>query len=334
MNSRILVAFLVAGSMSGCVIYGGGSGGGGGGGGGLPPASAGDVTFQWTLDGAACSSFPDVVSVRISIPGEPLQNAGVFSCLVNGYPGVVLHDFAPGGYNFTVEALDGSGNVLFADSGTFAVNGSVTVPVYLKSVYSYAYLTWNFASLNCSQAGISTVYVSIDNGAWVPYSCGTGDNTTGVFSGWLTSGTHVIELEGEDPGHSTTYRGVGTLITSVGAPVSVEYTLWSGGVTVEWQLPVGYSCMSGSASAYVNFRDVQTGFWAYPGYPGSGDPQYCSGFAAFYSSLAPGTYEVWVTARDSSGSWHVPTAPFPTITIADVPYASSATSPSVLVDLY
>src|SRR5438552_1748277 len=103
MNSRILVAFLAAAALSltgsGCVIYGGGGGGGAGGGGGR--LNPGDATFTWTLAGGSCSDFPNVNKVIISIPGESLQNGGVFGCLnddTNHVPtaGIRFTNFAGG----------------------------------------------------------------------------------------------------------------------------------------------------------------------------------------------------------------------------------------------
>jgi hypothetical protein len=334
MNSRILVAFLVAGSMSGCVIYGGG-----GGGGGNPPGNPGDVTFEWTFDGGLCSSVPDVKSVRISIPGETLQNGGVFPCLVTGHPGIVLQDFDPGSYSFTIDALDYSGNVIFVDSGAFTVNGNVVVLTDLQpapGANSYAYLAWKFpSSWNCAEAEVSWVRVSIDYGDWTEYPCTEGFNTGGVVTDWLSSGHHTIELEGLGADGYRYFRYAGSLTTSVGSPIFVEYNLpWSvGGVSVKWQLNGGV-CSTTANSAYVNFWDVDTETWVYLD---PGDPQDCIDGATpvLYNYLQAGTYEVWATAFNSSAFWMVPSSltPLQRITVVAGQFVDS-TSPSVVVQLY
>src|SRR5262249_48462279 len=124
MNYKIVLSLVAATFVSGCYVtdrsYG----------------NAGDVTFTWTLAGQQCAVVPQVSSVRISIPGEVIQNDGVFPCLVSNYPGIILQNFAPGSYTYTIQGLGYSGDVLYQATGTFIVDGNVTVQVDLASVTS------------------------------------------------------------------------------------------------------------------------------------------------------------------------------------------------------
>src|SRR5260370_20881003 len=128
MNTKTLALFLLVTSLSGC---GNGS-------------YSGNVQFTWTLGGLTCSNVPQVTSIAINIPGEILQNNGVFPCLTNNYPGIVLHDFLPGTYRFTIQGLDANGTALYSADGGFTVNGDVVVRVDLTPTAAAilpAYLT-------------------------------------------------------------------------------------------------------------------------------------------------------------------------------------------------
>src|SRR5688572_18014061 len=134
----------------------------------------GDVTFFWTVIGGTCADHPEVQSIRINIPGEVLANGGVYPCSVNGTDGIVLHDFAAGGYSFDIDAVGYSNQVLYVSAGTFDVLGNTAVQIDLTPVGvppSYAYLSWTFpGGVNCAQAGISFVDVTID-GQTTQYEC-------------------------------------------------------------------------------------------------------------------------------------------------------------------
>ena len=91
----------------------------------------GNVTFAWSFDGYGCIQEPDIQTVRVTIPGERLDNDGFYPCRLNGYDGITLYDFAPGYYDFYLEAIDYDGYVSFTRRGSFRVDGNVTVPVDL-----------------------------------------------------------------------------------------------------------------------------------------------------------------------------------------------------------
>lgn len=87
----------------------------------------GDITFSWTFEGVGCSREKDIEYVHVIIPGESLDNDGYYYCSNNGYDGITLHDFAPGNYNYTLEAIDYDGTNSYTGYGSFTVNGDVSV---------------------------------------------------------------------------------------------------------------------------------------------------------------------------------------------------------------
>jgi len=307
MNARLWVAFLAVMGSTGCIIVaGGGTGGGAGGGGGT--AKRGDVTFTWSFAGQQCNQVPAVKSVRVTIPGQTLDNAGVFPCLVADYPGIVLKDFAPGKYDFTLEAIGYSNEKLFAGASSFTINGSVRVDLDLTPVggpNSYAYLTWRFPAMqgapnpDCTTAGVANVLVSIDGAAATSIDCKLGFGTNpGVQTPFLSAGVHTIELTGVNATGYAYYRATSSLTTRAGAPVTAEYSLpWAvGGVAVKWSITdgsVGQTCtQAGVTDIYINFVDAQGNLV----YGTNGDPKPCTATGVEYPFLKPGTYGVRMIA--------------------------------------
>lgn len=317
MNSKLLTAFLVvAALMQGCII----NQNGGGGGGGTPPPThtpvAGDVTMTWSFVGLTCADVPQVKEVQINIPGETLQNAGVYPCLVANYPGVVLHNFAPGNYTFTIDAYGYANEHLFAGSGSFTVDGNIRTNIDLTPVggpTSYALLTWTFppssiaTNPTCAQAGqsgISTVDVTIDGVTTQNVDCNAGQSSSGWSTPYLNAGTHSIQIVARDQYGYAYYRYSGSLQTFSGAPVSSNYALqWSvGGTAVKWSITdnsVAQTCgQAGINTVYVNFQDAQ-GNWIYGN---TGDPQPCNSTGVVYNYLQAGTYRLYISAHGSGTS--------------------------------
>jgi hypothetical protein len=334
MNAKPLIAFLAVLSLSGCIVYERTP---------TPAPVAGDVTFTWSFTGLTCSDVPQVKSVIVSIPGETLMNAGIYPCTANNYPGIVLHNFRPGNYTFTLQAVGYGDEQLFTGTGSFSVNGATRVTVDLTPVggpNSYAYLTWHFpasaASSNptCTQAGIATVDVAID-GVLVPnpFNCADGFTQPGVATPFIAAGTHSIDIQGLSGSGYLMYRYTGTLQTFVGGPVSADYLLpWAvGGVAVKWQFTDGTtakSCGSGGISqVWVNFKD-STGHLVYGT---NGDPQACSSVSIPYNFLQPGTYEVTVFAYGAGTSEYWSTTP-PLVTVTAGVFSNAA--PPILVQLF
>ncbi len=303
MNLKILLPLLAATTLSGCLVVDPGAG-----------PYRGDVGFTWTFAGLGCAAVPQVASVRIRIPGEVLHNDGVFPCSTNGYSGILLLDFAPGPYVFTIDGMDYTGRVLYSAGGSFSVDGSTSVSTDLSPVggqNSYAYLMWTFppnsSSQNptCEQAAADHVDIRIDQGAPERASCSQGFVQPGFQTGLLTPGAHQIELVGMDPSDYPYYRYVGTLQIVSGSPVSASYRFdWNiGGVSVSWQLLNGsmsQTCaQAGVQTISINFQDSSGALI----YGTAGDPQPCTGAPILYNALLPGTYRVFVQGAGAGGTY-------------------------------
>jgi len=303
MNTKTVALFLSLASLSACVSTNG-------------PYS-GDIQFTWSFTGLTCSQA-QVVSVAITIPGEVLQNNGVYPCLTNNYPGIVLHDFLPGDYSFTIQGLDARGNPLYAASGTFHINGSIQVPVDLQPTASYAYLNWSFpANATCAQARVDAVDVTIDQGAPTRYACADGQTQQGVLSVPLSIGTHTITLAASsaEVNHSYPYYTlVNAPLTTSATPVAAAYQLpWVvGGVAVQWDFISG-SCTT-VPTIYVNFLDPFGNLLYGP----SGDPQTCVGglfpSAIRYDYLPSGSY--FLTLQGSYAGTVYTNTPYPQVIIS------------------
>jgi hypothetical protein len=331
MNSRTLIAFLAVSSFSGCIVVDRS-----GGGGGVQKPVPGDVSFSWSFAGATCSAVPQVQSINLSIPGQQLQNSGVFPCLANDYPGITLLDFAGGDYSFAIEAVGYGGEVLFGASGTFRVNGNIQVTTDLAPIVganSYAYLTWRFPrnsvsnSPTCEQAGASAVQVSIDGANPVEYPCADGFTTSGAQTQLISAGTHSIELLGVNAGGYPYYRYQGTLTTTAGAPVAFEYQLgWNvGGAAVGWSFTDNaytYTCSTaGITTVTLNFEDSAGNLV----YGNEGDAQACGASPAVYSYLLPGTYRVYAKAYGTGNTVYLSNgATPPTVTVAAGVFVTTA----------
>jgi len=320
MNTKTVALFLSLASLSGCVSSNG-------------PYS-GDIQFTWTFTGLTCSQVPQVTSVAIDIPGEVLQNNGVYPCLTNNYPGIVLHDFVPGTYSFTIQGLNASGTVLYAASGSFYVDGSIPVSVDLQptaAAPSYAYLTWSFPPLSgnptpsCAQARIDVVDVTIDQGPPTRYACQDGQTQPGVVSVPMSIGTHTITLAASsaEVGHGYPYYKLVSTLTTRATPISAAYLLrWAvGGVAVQWSISLG-DCTT-IPTIYVNFQDSFGNLLYGP----SGNPQACTdglfpGGAILYDYLPPGSYFLTLQGLSTGGTLYT-NAPPPPVTITPSVFSGS-----------
>ncbi len=344
MNPKLLTAFLVAmGSLSGCVVYDrDGSDGSGGGYDG--PAQQylqpGNVTVSWAFGGFSCNDIPDIKSVKVSIPGESLQNDGVYPCLVSSYPGIELHDFAGGAYTYTVEAFNYSNERVYSGGGTFTVDGDVRVNIDLTPAgrpTSYAYVGWSFpennvsANPNCSEAGAAFVDVQIDEGPVERFACVEGITGSGIQTPYLYPGTHDITLTAVNSSGYAYYRTYGTLKTFSGSPVSSDYLLnWAvGGAVVRWTLTNGsvtQSCaQAGIDTVRVNFQD-EAGNMVYGN---AGDPMPCTSALVTYDFLQPGTYKVFLQGTGAGGTFYLSNAGSPprlTVRAGEWPPESAGTN--------
>jgi hypothetical protein len=312
MNTKIFSLFLTLAGVAGCAIG---------------PRGRGDVLFIWSFGGLNCSQVP-VTSVVINIPGERLENDGVYPCSIDGVPGIILRDFLAGNYSFTISARDAANAVLYQTSSSFQVYGDTRVVVDLSpsgELNSSAYLSWSFpangmiANPTCAQAGdprygIAFVDVQIDRGRVQRYRCEDGQVPPGVLAA-LLPGRHEISLNAlPSSGGYPYYSTLGTLDTVAGTIVSASYTLqWAvGGVAVRWQFAPGQSCSStGISTVNVNFTDAA----GISLYPAPGDPQPCSAGTSVpisYDFLPAATYTVQAQA---TGTLRAYVAAVPGVTI-------------------
>jgi hypothetical protein len=306
MNARLLATFLCLASLStGCIIIDHDDDGPCC---NTPPAGQpGDVTFLWTLANERCQDYPEVKNIQISIPGEALHNGGIYACTTNGVDGIVLHDFAPGNYSYTLKALSYSDEVIFMGSGTFTVNGNVRVNVDLTpNGQAYALISWYFppntysSNPSCTQAGVTSVKASIDGGEWVTLRCEDGRVDGGVPSPYLAPGTHKLALVayGRDTmgrDGMPLYSTEGTFTATAGSPSSWEFAFHEvGGVSLRWELQDGTAYRNcteaGLSSMSINFED-STGTLVYGT---AGDSQPCNGAPVLYQFLKPGSYKVYI----------------------------------------
>lgn len=335
MNLRSLVALaaLVAMPLTACVITP------------STPRSPGNVTFLWTFNGQTCAQVRAIANVKITIPGQALQNDGVYPCSSNGTAGIVLNDFNGGLYSYTIQGRDPNGTVLYTKSGSFVIDGSVTETVNLDQVgngSAYAYLVWTFPpnaasqNPNCGQAGVDKVLVSIDGADWIAYPCADGNTAEGTPTPYLSPGSHTIDLSAVNAQNYEYYSLRSTLPLS-STPTNQQYDLnWAvGGATVRWTVTTGpggttTTCgAAGIADVYVNFQDVQGNLV----YGSTGDPQPCNSAGVVYSFLKPGTYRVFLGARGSGTSVYESTRTnAPSVTVVAGSFTTMSDGPNVLLN--
>jgi hypothetical protein len=170
---------------------------------------------SWTFAGGGSCQGAGIDQVRITIPGESLQQS-IFDCSVGQ---VFLTDFFPGNYQVTVDALDG--NITNPPTplwtGTTSVNlqADVEVRVVLQPVSqqnAVTYLSWTLdpATGDPNQipgcgAGqrLDSVAIFIDQQNQGTYGCGQGVGTM-VVSPYVTPGAHQVDLVAYNAQENTT----------------------------------------------------------------------------------------------------------------------------------
>ncbi|HZI11786.1 MAG TPA: hypothetical protein VE153_15490 [Myxococcus sp.] len=278
MNSRLLVAFLaLVAAAPGCIIHDHDDDWDDN-----PPVQQfeGDVTFRWTFGGLRCDEDRDIRGVNIIIQGERLANDGRYACQANGFDGIVLHDFVPGTYPFNIEAISYANERLYVASGTFTVNGDVTVEIDLTPVGSppsFAYVNWLFQatasnpSPSCTQAGVAYVDARVDGGDWARFACVDGQNGDNIRTPYLQPGAHTLDLVGvASDGRTDLYTYTGQFTTRAGAPAAYTVTLrplggntgTGGSAAIRWQFASGSSTL-GCSQAGVTHVDarINNGAW-------------------------------------------------------------------------
>jgi hypothetical protein len=306
--ARLLSAALLL-ALSGCVFI-------------LPSGTKGDVVFTWTFGDAVtgCALVPGVVSVLVEIPGQALANGGVYACTDSSrVDGVRLTDFFAGDYEFTITARDSLGNPLYRRSGTFIVDGTVTVPVQLLAVpgaQGGAYLTWTFPATGASGGQPATcaqlpgpvvaVQVSIDGATPQEFGCAAGQTSPGVRVDGLAQGSHTIDVSARDANGFFYFRKTSSFTVAPGSWGAQHFSLdWlAGSVALKWSFSNGgaQTCsQAGVTTVIVNLRQAGTATWLY-GDAGYSQPCLNGGVqGTLFPYLYGGTYEVFFQAQGSAG---------------------------------
>jgi hypothetical protein len=317
MNGKIAVALTGLLVLGGCIV--GVDGGGGGG------PNPGNITFSWTLGGQPCSAVPAVANVRVTIPGEVLQNNGVYACDTGGYDGIQLANFVGGTYSWTVDGLDSSGTVLYTASGTVNVDGDVNVNVDLTPVggsTTFAYLSWTFPQLPsksspaCVDVGVVNVDISIDSAAAVSVPCTSGQGAQGWQTPFLDAGTHTISLAAVDANGTTLYQANGNFQTSASQASAQGFGFqWAvGGLSVNWTWKsASESCaVAGISNLNVQLYDSNNA----PQFQGAGASVSCDPGTTSFTNIPPGTYAILVTgSADGGTTFSTSTNPAPTVSV-------------------
>jgi hypothetical protein len=200
-------------------------------------------------------------------------------------------------------------------------------------------LVWTFPANSisqnptCSEAGVTTVKVSIDSGDWISFACEDGQTLSGVSTPRLSRGSHSILLSAVNSMGYEYYSKSSSLPIS-GTSTLQQYDLdWAvGGATVHWLLADGstLTCsQAGVSDVYVNFRD-STGAFVYAD---SGDKEPCSASAIVYSFIKPGTYSVFVQATDTASHlYQSSTTNPPSITVRAGVFTSMSDGPNLVMN--
>ena len=309
-HKRFLALALVASSLmsaSGCVCV-------------STASRAGNVTFLWAFSGRPCALVPDITNVTIQIPGQVLQNGGTYGCL-NGNPstaGIVLLDFRPGTYSFSIQGNNRSGQTLYEAAGKFTVSGDVTVSVDLKpgaNAPGAAIVTWTLPNnANCANAvgeAISTVDIVIDSTTTLHQSCNAGivaagGSGPGVTVTGLLAGTHTMELRAFGASNFQYFAVINSITITAGGTVEGQFTLGYvvGSLPIKWQFlasGVAVTCEQiGSPMVFVNLKDSRGNFV----YSGAGYSVPCKNGDGLQGTLFPylygDTYQVYVQANPNN----------------------------------
>ncbi len=306
------------------------------------------MTFLWTFGGRPCSQVPAVATVAIDIPGQTLANAGVYGCTTSGSDGIVLLDFAPGVYAFTIRGRSTSSTALYQATGNFTVNGNVTVTVDLAAASGApgnALLTWtfpangSFPAPNCSQAGVTNVDIRVDNGTPQRFACTAGFGTTGVQLTNLAAGSHSIDLAAADANDFFYYRKISTLTIVAGSTVSSAYAFdWGvGSLPMKWSFTngsVAQTCaQAGVAQVNIVLEDAATGTRPY-GTAGQDVPCASAGVqGTMFPYLYPAGYKVFLQALGTGATLYrsnFTSPPVLTVTAGQFPQVDASTTVIVM----
>lgn len=308
-HSRVLISTLCITALlgSGCIINN------------TPKGNPGDITFTWTFNGGSgCQTVPDVTQVRITMPGQSLQNGGVYGCVNAGTAGIKLLNFRAGTYAYTVSGQNAQGQTLYTQNGSVTVNGDVATTVDLRptsDAKGQLILTWAFpanTTINCST--IAAIDVDM-NGSTQPVATATcnqqynykGVTGVGVVITGVTAGDNVVTISARDSSGFYYYRSDRTIsVTPAGdrfETVTLDYVV--GSLPIKWTFNNGTTMVNcaqaGVTSMNVNLRD-SSGTLLY-GQTGTDVP--CTNANGAQGTVFPylysGTYELFLQAYGTGG---------------------------------
>lgn len=309
-------------------LGGGNVGGGNVGGGTAGGTTRGNMSLRWTLDSQGCALVPQVVNVRVTIPGETLQNNGVFPCSASGIDGITLLNFAAGSYTVTVEALDNTNRVLFGATRTVTVLGDVSVTLDLlpENANGMLRLAWSFPlAVRCAQTGdvgtarpVSRVHVTLDAQTPQDFGCldgSTADNASAAVVLPIRPGAHTVRLQAFDSTGFEFYAATSTFTataTTMNLPVALQWVV--GSLPLRWSFVnqgATITCAQAQVmNVFINLKDQATQRFVYvdgSGAPTAGISVPCTSANAIQGTLFPylpaASYEVFLQAPISSNTF-------------------------------
>lgn len=254
LSTSLLAVALVGLLGSGCIINS------------TPTGRRGDITLTWDFAGRPCLQTPEVVQVFINIPGEALQNNGVYGCNNGGTDGIRLLNFRPGIYSFTIQAQNQAGAVVYEGRGQITVDGNVALHVTLtptqfatREVFVRALFPQN-ASNPCALAPI--VDITIDNAPISPVNCQQLASTNGIVLQNLGLGRHTIDLSARDQSGLYYFRAINSFDVTAGANAYDFSLAWIvGSLPIKWTFSNGVTqltcAQAGVGQVQVTLRDSQ-----------------------------------------------------------------------------
>ena len=251
-------------SVSGCVCVGGNNTG-----------RSGDIIITWNFNGGGCASVPDVTSIAVTIPGQTLENGGLYGCINAGSPGIRLTNFRAGTYSYTVSGRNSAGQTLYEATGKVVVSGDVAVDVTLLPTASAKGSTrfyWGFppsSTLSCND--VPRVDVWINGSVIQTVNCWDGyagdinrPAGPGILVTGITPGQNALTLTAGDSFNSDVFyyfRSDRTFTVVAGAETAENTTLdfAVGSLPVKWTFSNGATQLTceqaGVATVFVNLRD-------------------------------------------------------------------------------
>jgi hypothetical protein len=198
------------------------------GGPGTPTRTRSDLTFFISYDGASCAEAPEVDRVRLRLEGPAVADEE-FLCPPGGR---TFDDIPHGDYTWRIDALDADGTVLFHGTDLVRLTRDTTVTAQLRPVgeppvEEVGVLTffWTFGGLNCADAGVAEVRVTLPGQFDEPVPCAT-DGVEGVAIENVLAGATSWTLTGTDAGGATVlFQATGTATVPANGEVQVTADL-------------------------------------------------------------------------------------------------------------